>query len=81
MSRTEIEQQVNEFLVDKLELEATQIRPDAELKMDLGLTSIDVVESALFVKQKYGFMPQIEEIKAIITLEDLYDYIEKNQPK
>ena len=80
-SKEQIIQQVNTFLVEKLEFEASAIHPEVELKAELGLTSIDVVQIALFLKQTYGIEPQMEDVKAIITLQDLYDYIEQHQTK
>lgn len=74
----QIQRQVDAFLIETLELEGTDIKPDAELKMDFGLTSIDVVSIALFIKKTYGFQPEMTDIKGIITLKDLYDYIEQN---
>lgn len=76
-----VAQQMEAFLAERLELEPSQLRPDADLKMDLGLTSLDAVEIALFVKRTYEIEPDMEAVKAIITLQDLYDYIEKHRHK
>lgn len=79
MTKEEIIQQVNTFLVVKLDFEESALQPEVELKMELGMTSIDAVEIALFLKQTYAIEPQMEDVKAIITLQDLYDYIEQHQ--
>ena len=79
MTKQEISEKVKAFLIEKLELKQEQITPEAELKRDLGLTSLDAIETMLFIKRNFGFMPQNDDIKSFITLDDLYDYITQNQ--
>lgn len=78
-TKDEIVQQVNTFFMKKLDFEENALQPEVELKAELGITSIDVVEIALFLKQTYGIEPQLPDVQAIITLQDLYDYIEQHQ--
>lgn len=77
--RETIKQKVNTFLIEKLEMEEANLLPEADLKRDLGMTSLDAVETSLFIKREFGFIPQKEDVKALIVLQDLYDYIEKNE--
>lgn len=79
MEKQEIIERVDHFLIEKLEIDQEQINPDAELKRDLGLTSIDAVELSLFIKRQFNFLPQEKEVKMLITMDDLYDYITQNQ--
>lgn len=78
MTPQEIQEKVNVFLTDRLEYEPSAITPDAELKRDLGMTSLDAVETSIFIKRTFGFQPERGAIKTLVTLQDLYDYIEKN---
>lgn len=78
MTTQEIQEKVNAFLTDRLEYEPSAITPEAELKRDLGMTSLDAVETSIFIKRTFGFQPERGAIKTLITLQDLYDYIEKN---
>lgn len=78
MRKNEIQEKVNTFLIDRLEYEPSAIKPEAELKRDLGMTSLDAVETALFIRRTFGFQPERGAIKTLVTLQDLYDYIEKN---
>lgn len=82
MTRKEIEQQVNRFFIDTLELEESAITPDANLKNDLGMTSVDAVEMRLHIYKHLGFQPQKKDMMNIHTVRDVYDYIEqhKNDP-
>ena len=79
MEKQEIIERVDHFLIEKLEIDQEQINPDAELKRDLGLTSIDAVEMSLFIKRQFNFLPQEKEVKSLISMDDLYDYIFQNQ--
>ena len=78
MTNQEIQSKVNTFLTDRLEYEPSALTPNAELKRDLGMTSLDAVETSIFIKRTFGFQPERGAIKTLVTLQDLYDYIEKN---
>jgi acyl carrier protein len=78
MNKNEIQEKVNTFLIGRLEYEPGAIKSEAELKRDLGMTSLDAVETAIFIKRTFGFQPERGVIKTLVTLQDLYDYIEKN---
>ena len=79
MKREEIESKVNQFLVDTLEYDAQLIKPESSLREDLGMTSLDAVETAIFIKRTFGFQPERGDIFTLYTLSDVYDYIEKHQ--
>lgn len=78
MTQQEIQSKVNDFMIDRLEYELSMLTPEAELKRDLGMTSLDAVETSIFIKRTFGFQPDRGAIKTLVTLQDLYDYIEKN---
>lgn len=78
MTKQQIIEQTNAYLIHTLDFEETQITPDAELRRDLGITSVDAMAIASFVQKTFGCAIIIPEIKALITLQDLYDYIEQH---
>ncbi len=78
MTQQEIQEKVNAFLTDRLEYEPSVIKPEAELKRDLGMTSLDAVETAIFIKRTFGFQPERGAVKMLVTIQDLYDFIEQN---
>lgn len=78
MTQQEIQEKVNTFMTDRLEYEPATLTPEAELKRDLGMTSLDAVETSIFIKRTFGFQPERGAVKALVTLQDLYDYIEQN---
>ena len=55
MNRAEIEDKVREFLIEDLEVEEDVIAPEAKLKDDLGIDSLDFVDIVVIVERKFGF--------------------------
>ena len=76
MERTESEEKVREFLIDGLEVEEEKIAPEALLKDDLGIDSLDFVDIVVIVEKKFGFKIKPEEMAGVKTLKDFCDYIE-----
>ena len=76
MKREDIESKINSFLMEEFEIEGSKISPGAHLKNDLGLESLDFVDIAVIVQKEFGLTLKGEEMTAIRTLQNLYDYIE-----
>ena len=76
MTRTEIEERVKAFLIDDLEIEEENIFPEAKLKEDMGIDSLDYVDIVVIVERNFGFKIKAEEMTAVKTLSQFYDYIE-----
>ena len=79
MTKQQIIEQTNAFFIHTLDFAPAQITPDVELRRDLGITSVDAVAIASFAQKTFGCAIVMRDIKAIITLEDLYNYIEQYQ--
>ncbi len=75
MTKQEIAEKVNDFLVDEFELEPEQITEDALLRDRLGLESLDLVDIIVFIEKEFGFKVQPEKIVKVNTLNELYDFI------
>ena len=76
MTRTEIEERVKAFLIDDLEIEEENIFPEAKLKEDMGIDSLDYVDIVVIVEKNFGFRIQAQEMTNVKTLTQFYDYIE-----
>jgi len=76
MDRHEIEEKVREFLIEDLEIEEEKIAPDALLKDDMGIDSLDFVDIVVIVEKKFGFKIKPEEMAEVKTLSQFCDYIE-----
>ena len=75
MDRESIVKTINNLLVEEFELEESAITPNAHLKDDLGLESLDFVDIAVIVKKEYGITLKGTEVSSIRTMDNLYDYI------
>ena len=76
MSRQEIEEKVRNFLIEDLEIEEDKIAPEARLKEDMGIDSLDFVDIVVIVEKNFGFKIKAEEMAGITTLTQFCDYIE-----
>ena len=75
MSRDEVVVRVNDFLIDEFELEQDQLMPDAKMKEDLDIESLDFVDIAVIIEKQFGFKVTSEQMVKIKKLEDLYNFI------
>ena len=76
MERKEIEEKVKAFLIEDLEIEEENIAPEAKLKDDLGIDSLDFVDIVVIVEKNFGLKIKPEEMQGIVTLSQFCDYIE-----
>ena len=76
MERSEIEEKVKTFLIEDLEVEEDKINPEANLKEDLGIDSLDFVDIVVIVEKTFGFKIKPEEMTGVTTLTQFCDYIE-----
>lgn len=81
MGREEIVQKIDAFMVDEFELEAEQLQPEALLKEDLGIDSLDFVDIIVIIERNFGFKVKAEDMANVKTLESFYDYVSSNVNK
>ncbi len=76
MNRTEIEEKVKDFLIEDLEIDEDKIYPEARLKEDMGIDSLDFVDIVVLVDKNFGFKLKAEEMAGVDTYAKFCDYIE-----
>lgn len=76
MTRAEIVEIANNFLIEEIEIEQEKLTDDALLKDDLGIDSLDFVDIVVIVERNFGFKINPEEMAGVTTLAQFYDYIE-----
>lgn len=78
MTREDIKNAVNKFLVEELEVEPDRLTDeDALLKDDLGIDSLDFVDIVVIVEETFGFKIKAEDMAEVKTLAQFYDYIDR----
>jgi acyl carrier protein len=78
MNREQFVKKVNEVFIETFEMDEETLTPDKDLFTDLGLDSLDIVDLMVEVYKKTGInMRDIEEVRTIRKLGDIYDYLVK----
>lgn len=75
MEKVEVINKINTFLVEEFELEQEQLKPEALLKTDLGIDSLDFVDIIVIIEKNFGFKVKGEDMANVKTLQDFYDYV------
>ena len=75
MQKEEIAKIINAFLVEEFEINENKLMPEALLKDDLGLESLDFVDIAVIIEKEFGLKVKGEDMVNVRTLDDLYNYI------
>ncbi len=76
MTRQQIIEQINEVLAAGFELEAEQLVPNAKLKEDLRLDSLDAVDMLVHLEENFKVKVDGERLAQIRTLADVYAMVE-----
>lgn len=80
MNKQDLIAAINKTFVDNLEVEEELLKPEAKLFEELGLDSLDMVDLMVGLQRKFKIsLRQSEEMRKIVTLQDLYDFIEKKE--
>ena len=75
MDINEINEKVDAFLVDDLEIEPDKISDDARLKEDLGIDSLEVVDVIVLVEEEFGFKMRPEQFRDLKTYGQFCQFI------
>ena len=76
MTNNDIVRMVNEVFIEAFEIDPAKIKPEANIFMDLGLDSLDVVDLVVALQNKFGVKIRSDErVRNIRTLADLQNFI------
>ena len=75
MQDNEIIKKINQLLIEEIEIEEVQISPDADLKKDLGIDSLDFVDLFVIIENNFGFKMKAEDMTDVKKLQDFYNYV------
>ena len=77
MTIEEIKEKVENILVEDFEIEQDKLQPEAMLKQDVGIDSLDFVDIVVAIEREFGFKPTAQELKQVKTLGGLYTFIQE----
>lgn len=75
MDTKTIEEIVRKFLLEDLEIDEDKVFPEAKLKEDMGIDSLDYVDIVVLVERNFGFKIKPEEMAEVKTMAQFVDYI------
>jgi len=76
MTDGQIWETINRAMIEEFELEPEKMSPQATIKDDLGLDSLDVVDMVIVLETAFDFKIQDKSaLRDIVTLADVADFI------
>ena len=75
---SEIEERVTAIIVDKLGVNASEVKPEATFAQDLGADSLDTVELIMEFEKEFGITIPDDKAEGITTVGDAISYIEEH---
>ena len=73
---SQIEEQVKSIIVEKLGVDASEVKPEASFTNDLGADSLDTVELIMEFERVFGVSIPDDQSEKISTVGDAIAYIE-----
>jgi acyl carrier protein len=76
MTKEEIVDKINGFLVDEFEVDPDDIQPESNLKDTLGLDSLDYVDLVVSIESNFGVKLVEVDFTDVASFQSFYDLIE-----
>ena len=76
---SEIAEKVKAIIVDKLSVDAEDVKAEASFANDLGADSLDTVELIMEFEKEFGITIPDDKAEGITTVGDAISYIEANK--
>ena len=76
MNREEILDKVKYIFVEELEIDEDALVPEARLKEDLGVDSLDFVDVVVFVQEHFGIKLNSADFAGVRTFSELCNLLE-----
>ena len=78
MNREEIIKKATDIIVDKLGVDADEVKESASFSEDLGTDSLDEVELIMEFEKVFEISIKDEDAEKVRTVKDAIDYLEQN---
>jgi acyl carrier protein len=73
----EIEEKIKKIISEQLNVEVSEIKPEASFIEDLGADSLDTVELVMAFEDEFGIEIPDEEAEKIKTVKDVFEQVKK----
>ncbi|PUD49935.1 acyl carrier protein [Helicobacter pylori] len=64
-------------MAEQLEIDVSQVTPEAKFVKDLGVDSLDIVELIMALEERFGIEISDEQAEKIVNVGDVMRYIDK----
>lgn len=71
----EIFDQLKEIIVDELDIDGSEIKPESVLLSDLDINSLELMNLVMVVEEKYNIFIDEERLRDIKTVGDVVSYV------
>ncbi|KEJ91777.1 acyl carrier protein [Synergistes jonesii] len=75
MKMEEVQKKLKEILVDRLNAEEDQIKPEASFVEDLGADSLDIVELIMGIEEEFDIEIPDEDAEKLTTVGEAMQYV------
>ena len=77
MDVKEVEAKIKEIIVEQLNVDESEVTPDASFIDDLGADSLDIVELVMAIEEAFDIEIPDEDAEKIRTVKDAIEYVLK----
>lgn len=67
--------QLKEIIVDELDIDGSEIKPESVLLSDLDINSLELMNLVMVVEEKYNIFLDEERLRDIKTVGDVVSYV------
>ena len=75
MQSEEVLAKLKELVMDRLNVEEDQIKPDASFVEDLGADSLDIVELIMGIEEEFDVEIPDEDAEKLTNVGEAFDYV------
>ena len=75
MTRDEVAKKVEDIIVDKLNVDASEVKDEANFTLDLGADSLDTVELIMEFEKEFDIKIEDDEAQKIQTVGDAVGHV------
>ena len=75
MKMEEVQSKLKEIVMDRLNAEEDQIKPEASFVEDLGADSLDIVELIMGIEEEFDIEIPDEDAEKLTTVGEAMDYV------
>ena len=67
------------YMVTNFKIDESAIKPDAHLIDDLQLTSLDIMDIAMYIEDEFGIVLDEEDLADVSTVQSFVELLEKQE--